>query len=383
MDSSYLIILLSSFLIIFHGNSQSPASPDGFNCSANRTIYPCQAFGLYRAGLTQGIQDLASVGDLFGVSRLMVARSSNLTTSTTPGLGQPLLIPYTCDCRSEYNNHSYYPVAYQINSGDTYYLVSTGKFQNLTQYQAVEIVNPTLVPTNLDIGQMVTFPMFCQCPSSTDNYTNLVTYVMQPSDNYSYVASSFGTTVQSLVSLNGPENTSAEFATILVPLVQYPPPILLNNKSEQAAAPAPSPNPVSVVEKKDRNGVIVGLAIALGIVGVLFVFMLILLSCLWRSFILRQRMSEENGGKGSGGAEQRLGRSASGVRLMSDITEWLDKYKVFKLEELKEATANFDSSHLIQGTVYRGNIDGETFAVKKMKWNACEELKILQKVRLN
>jgi serine/threonine protein kinase len=379
MNSYSLIILLSCFLIIFHANSQSPASPDGFNCSANRSIYPCQAYGLFRAGLGQSPQDLVSVGDLFGVSRLMVARSSNLTTSTTPRLGEPLLIPYTCDCLPAYNM-SYYLVAYQIKSGDTYYLLSTTKFLNLTQYQAVEVVNPTLVPTNLDIGQMVNFPMFCQCPSSTDNFTNLVTYVMQPSDNYSYVATSFGTDVQSLVSLNGPENKSAEFATILVPLGQNPPPLLLNSKSEQAAAPAPSPTPAVVVQRKDRNGVIVGLAIALGIVGALFVFMLILLGCSWRSFIVRRKMSEENGGKGSSAAEQRFGRNESGVKLMNDITEWLDKYKLFKLEELKEATANFDSSHLIQGTVYRGSIDGEIFAVKKMKWNACEELKILQKV---
>lgn len=373
------LVLLSFFLTIIHGNSQSPASPEGFNCSANRTIYPCQAYGLYWAGLDQGPQDLVSVGDLFGVSRLMVARSSNLTTSTTPGIGEPLLIPFTCDCLPSYNR-SYYPVAYQINSGDTYYILSTTKFQNLTQYQAVEIVNPTLVPTDLQIGVMVTFPMFCQCPSSTDNFTNLVTYVMQPSDNYSSVAANFGTDVQSLVSLNGAENktTDMTFATILVPLVQNPPPILLNSKSNESAAPAPSPTPAVGVQNNDRNGVIVGLAVALGIVGALFLFMLILSACAWRSFILNKKMSEENEGKGT--ADPRFGRSGSGVKLMTDITEWLDKYKVFKLEVLKEATANFDSDHLIQGTVYRGTIDGETFAVKKMKWNACEELKILQKV---
>jgi LysM repeat protein len=373
----YFPVLVSFLLVITHGNSQSPAAPEGFNCSANRSIYPCQAYGLYRAGLTQGQQDLVSVGDLFGVSRLMVARASNLTTSTTPQIGEPLLIPFTCDCLPAYNR-SYYLVAYQINSGDTYYLVSTTKFQNLTQYQAVEIVNPTLVPTDLQIGVMVNFPMFCQCPSSTDNFTNLVTYVMQPSDNYSSVAANFGTDVQSLVTLNGAENKSAEFATIVVPLRQNPPPILLNSRSQE---PAAAPAPAVVVQKKDRNGVITGLAVSLGIVGALFLFMVILLACAWRSFVLRKKMSEENGGKGT--AEPQFRRNESGVKLMTDITEWLDKYKVFQLEELKEATANFDSDHLIQGTVYMGNVDGETFAVKKMKWNACEELKILQKVSIS
>jgi LysM repeat protein len=80
---------------------------------------------------------------------------------------------------------------YQIGPADTYWIVSTTKLQNLTQYQAVEHVNPTLVPTDLDVGTMVTFPVFCQCPAATDNVSALVTYVMQPGDTYASVAAAF------------------------------------------------------------------------------------------------------------------------------------------------------------------------------------------------
>lgn len=77
-----------------------------------------------------------------------------------------------------------------------------------------------------------------------------------------------------------------------------------------------------------------------------------------------------------------MGKSASGDgKLITDISEWLDKYKVFDVEELRDATSGFDDSRLIKGSVYKGTIGGEVFAVKKMKWNACDELKILQKVR--
>jgi hypothetical protein len=55
----------------------------------------------------------------------------------------------------------------------------------------VERVNPTLVPTVLDVGTMVTFPVFCQCLAATDNATTLVTYVMQPGDTYVSVAAAF------------------------------------------------------------------------------------------------------------------------------------------------------------------------------------------------
>jgi hypothetical protein len=67
--------------------------------------------------------------------------------------------------------------------------------------------------------------------------------------------------------------------------------------------------------------------------------------------------------------------------LVSDISEWLDKYRLFKVEELERGTGGFDDAHLINGSVYKADIDGVVFAVKKMKWDACEELKILQKVR--
>ena len=80
---------------------------------------------------------------------------------------------------------------YQIGPGDTYWIVSTTKLQNLTQYKAVERMNPTLVPTDLDVGTMVTFPVFCQCPAAADNATTLVTYVMQPGDTYVSVAAAF------------------------------------------------------------------------------------------------------------------------------------------------------------------------------------------------
>uniref|UniRef100_A0A804NR36 NFP second LysM domain-containing protein n=1 Tax=Zea mays TaxID=4577 RepID=A0A804NR36_MAIZE len=75
--------------------------------------------------------------------------------------------------------------------GDIYWIISTTKLHNLTQYQAVERVNPTLVPTDLDVGTMVTFPVFCQCPAVDDNATTLVTYVMQPGDTYASVAAAF------------------------------------------------------------------------------------------------------------------------------------------------------------------------------------------------
>ncbi|TQD71276.1 hypothetical protein C1H46_043193 [Malus baccata] len=51
----------------------------------------------------------------------------------------------------------------------------------------------------------------------------------------------------------------------------------------------------------------------------------------------------------------------------------------FGIEKLREATYGFRENSLIEGSVYKGFMNGDFFAIQKMKWNACEVLKILHK----
>lgn len=124
-----------------------------------------------------------------------------------------------------------------------------------------------------------------------------------------------------------------------------------------------------------------GLAIGLGLMGLLWALLLMGLVWGWRKGYFGKRKGNlEEQGIGKYNERRKLGRSLSDEKLMTDISEWLDKYKVYRMEELVEATAGFDRSRVIQGSVYRGVMDGEVYAIKKMKWNARDELKILQKV---
>lgn len=216
------------------------------------------------------------------------------------------------------------------------------------------------------------FPIFCKCPNQTQlqNKVNyLVSYVFQPSDNLSSVASTFGVETQSIVDVNG--NNIQPYDTIFVPVNQLP-----QLAQPTVVVPSGAPPP----EKTERKGVIIGLAVGLGIAGLL----LVLVSGVWfyREGVLKKRRDVEkveekrrmqlNGG--------RKGLKDIEVSLMADVSDCLDKYRVFKIDELKEATNGFSENCLIEGSVFKGSINGETYAIKKMKWNACEELKILQKV---
>ncbi|KAK9288151.1 hypothetical protein L1049_016599 [Liquidambar formosana] len=179
--------------------AQPAPNTTGYACPINETnTYPCQTYAFYRASAPNFL-DLASIGDLFSLSRLMISNPSNISSPASPLVpDQPLFVPLSCSCNSvndTYGSISYANLTYTIKSGDTFYIVSTIYFRNLTTYQSVEIVNPTLVPTQLEIGVNVIFPIFCKCPNTTQrqNQVNfLISYVIQPSDTLSSIASFLG-----------------------------------------------------------------------------------------------------------------------------------------------------------------------------------------------
>ncbi|KAL8196019.1 hypothetical protein R6Q57_025019 [Mikania cordata] len=358
------------FLFILHlhsffqlSSSQTlPPNTTGYACNLNQTAPSCQTYAFFRA-MGPNQLDLASISDLFSVSRPMIAKPSNLTSVTSPlSPDQSLFVPLTCTCNSvnTTTNLSYAGINYTIKAGDTFYVVSTSLFHNLTTYQSVEIVNPTLVPVNLSIGQDVIFPIFCKCPTKTqleNNLNYLISYVFQPFDTISSVASRFGSTVSSIVEVNGDNLRPSD--TVFVPVSQLP----------ELAQPAPAS--VSTNPNSDRRGEVIGLGIGVGVCGV----MMILMGGFWA---YRESLWKKRVGKNKHDAESK--KIKVGVDLMADVSDCLDKYKVYSIEQLNEATDGFDDRWVIHGSVFKGCIDGKWYAIKRMKWNACEELKILQKI---
>ena len=205
----------------------------------------------------------------------------------------------------------------------------------------------------------------------------MVSYVIQPTDTLPSIASRFGVETSDITDANRPN--PEPFETIFIPVSRLP-----NLTQPIVVSPSPEQAPVPVVE--GRNRAVTGLTIGIGIVG----FLLIVVVGLWVCGVGKRRSKEREMEEGV--EKQRVqdigvwmgkekGKQME-VDLMADVSDCLDKYRVFKIEELNEATDGFSESSLIQGSVYKGSIDGVEYAIKKMKWNAYEQLKILQKVTL-
>ncbi|KAL8158284.1 serine/threonine receptor-like kinase NFP [Apium graveolens] len=367
------VLCLFTTLFLFFGCESQPIiepTTSGYTCSPNQTTSPCQTYVYYRAKAPDFL-DLASVGDLFSVSRLMISKPSNISSPSSPLVpSQSLLVPIQCSCNKINSSMtiSFAGLNFTIKKDDTYYLVSTNQFQNLTSFQSVIVVNPTLVPTNLTIGVNVIFPIFCKCPdkSQVEKQTKyLISYVLQPSDTFSSIAKTFGSSTQAIVDVNG--NNIKPFQTVFVPVSRLP----VFTQPVVAFAPAA---PV-LIKTSENKGKVRGLSIGLGICG----FLLLLVCGLWG---YRETLMKKNRGKyrDQEKPQMSLKKKTVDVNLMDDVSDCLDKYRVFSIDELVEATENFDEKCVVQGSVYKGYINGILYAIKKMKWNACEELKILQKV---
>ncbi|KAH9299118.1 hypothetical protein KI387_030800, partial [Taxus chinensis] len=198
---SFLFFFLLSLCIAVKIQAQYVVpNVTGYSCSNGPT--PCEIYAFYKAQEPDFLS-LGNISDLFGVSRLKIAKASGLPANTNfLAEGQPLFIPITCGCMGNYSQGN---VSYEIKKSDTFYSVSTNYFEHLTTYQAVEVANPTLIPENLQIGVQVIFPIRCQCPSKAQISKGIqmqITYVIQNGDTLECISEKFDVTLQDLMSQN-------------------------------------------------------------------------------------------------------------------------------------------------------------------------------------
>uniref|UniRef100_A0A803LAB9 Protein kinase domain-containing protein n=1 Tax=Chenopodium quinoa TaxID=63459 RepID=A0A803LAB9_CHEQI len=317
LSEFYCLILLLFLNIIHHSKAQLPTN--GYTCTINSTTtnFPCQTYVLYRAK-SPDFLDLASIADVFNVSRLTISKPSNISNPSSSLLpDQPLFIPISCGCHPVQNQTlksiSFANMTYTIKSGDTFYYVSSHVYGNLTTWESTVIINPTVDVYNLTIGVDYNFPIFLSR--------------------------------QSIVDLNG--NNFKPMDTVFVPISKLvklnQPPGVPTNQTNSGS----NQQLENEYKKKLKE----------------------------RDFEVISR--QENVGKGS---ERRILKQLEQNMLLADVSETLDKYKIYEIDELRKATDGFDERKIIQGSVYKGCIEGKFYAIKKMKWNAYEELKILQKV---
>ncbi|XP_020090327.1 serine/threonine receptor-like kinase NFP [Ananas comosus] len=370
MKQSLLTLLFSSCFIYPLINAQSTnTNTTTFSCSS---ISPCRTYVAYRTQLPN-YADIGAISDLFGVSRLSIAKANNLSSEDGTLLpDQLLLVPVSCGCTA---NRSFANMTYEIAKGDSFYLVSIRAFENLTDYNAVEEFNPSLDPSHLKVGQEVIFPLYCKCPSKiqVDQSINfLLTYVWQASDQIDQVSKLMNSSTNAMLSENNYRNFNNSVARpVLIPVSELP------------RLPTPIYDTTTHVSQQnarsDRTTIVawsmVGVILALVILGVL--------ACYCKDHhnkVFTCNRSEVTDLLGFSKTSDNLAFSPAikGDKLLTGVSQFIDKPVFFDNMSLAEATMNFDDSYRIGSSVYKAEIGGEVYAVKKAKGEVAEELKILQ-----
>ncbi|XP_073136791.1 serine/threonine receptor-like kinase NFP [Henckelia pumila] len=362
-DSLLLIFSLSLVFSVCRVAAQSPNNTAGtdFACSAGSTEF-CETYLTYR--VRAPYSDLGSISDLFGISRMEIATATNLTSEDAKLFPEQLLmIPIKCSCNG---THYFSNVTYRIKRDDSFYSVSIKHFENLTNYVMVQDMNPLLHPTNLTIGVEAVFPLLCKCPEkfySDKGIQYLVTYVWQPSDQIVPVSAMFQASPSDIATENNNRNFTAAICL----------PVLIPVKSAILVQQYPSP---TTHGKSQHHRILVAISCSvMALLLVLFGLSAYVHFYKNRAWLDTCDLIRTNKASKQDSFEPKSVQD----KILPGVSGYLGKPVMYDVQEIMKATVNFSERCRISGSVYKGTIDDQVFAIKKTR-DASEELQILQRV---
>lgn len=367
--------------------SNNGASTLGYACNGAETS--CSTYLTFRSS-PPSYQSPALISYLLNTSASAVAELNGVPDVAPIRAFDLVLVPAACSCSGAYYQHNAsYTIKYQ---GETYLLVANDTYQGLSTCQALIAQNP-YDPRNLTRGMDLLVPLRCACP--TKNQTDLgvkylLNYLITPGDDVPSISRRFSADYQSVLQANqlAPDSVIFPYNSLLLPIKTEPTLAQISSSSPPPAAsppPPPPPDHVGGGGGGSNTGAFVGAG-----AGAAF---LILLSgvlswyfCCFRG--RRRRQPELPPAAAAAEYSNAYGDELSGKISPStpppfksnEIRTFLDSLVVYKFEDLEEATGRFAEDNRIRGSVYRGAINGDDAAVKRLKGDVSSEINILKQI---
>lgn len=344
----------------------------GYSC--NGLNPSCQGYLIFRSQTSY--DSVTTISALLSSDPSELARINSVPEYATFEINKPVIVPVNCSCSGQY-----YQVnsSYSVGAGDTLLAIASSTYEGLSTCHAIEIQNGD--SSNLSIGQRLTVPVRCACPtkSQTDaGIKYLLSYTVESGDSVSSIADRFhASTQETLVANTLPDSNIYPFTTLLIPLGSQP-------STSQTTAPPPPPSspttPISTPTKSSKNktwvyivsGVLAGFALLL-LCGAI-VFCLCFRKSKKKSDISRSYQVSETPLK------KKMKSVDESLDLLSSIDSIATSLKVYKFDVLQSATDNFSSGSLIKGSVYYGMINGDYAAIKKVNGDVSKEINLLNKI---
>ncbi|KAH1260388.1 LysM domain receptor-like kinase 4 [Glycine max] len=365
------------------GNSNSMR---GYTC--NGVNPSCQAYLTFRAQPLYNT--VPSISALLGSDSSQLSVANSVSEDGTFETNKLVIVPINCSCSGNNNNQYYqFNTSYEVERGDSYFVIANNTFEGLSTCQALQDQN-NIPEGDLMPGNELIVPLRCACPSKNQTEQGvkyLLSYLVASNDIVWLIGERFGVSSETIVeanTLSSQQPIIHPFTTLLVPLQDEP----SSNQTSEPSPPPSTPPPPPLSSSSGRSSKTWVYAVV-GVVGAIALISSVLCAIVFRTRYLKggnKRKDDSLIVSDSFVAvaiekpqEKKLEEEESEnlAEIISGISE---SFKVYRYEELQSATNGFSPSCCIKGSVYRGFINGDLAAIKKIDGDVSKEIELLSKV---
>ncbi|XP_017972571.1 PREDICTED: protein LYK5 [Theobroma cacao] len=281
------------------------------------------------------------------------ADSSNLK------LGREIIIPVQCSCALTFSEAIF---MYHFSSTDSFASVACGVFQGLLKAQSLKEDNPD-VKRNDPGDFMIKVPIRCACTNANqrrNGFKYLVTYPVIKNDNTDLIARKFGVPEETIWDANklGPFSTIFPQTTLFIPTKDVPV-VKWDVPEDLPSSPRVATPIVKIQPSKKSKHLISYIFLGLG----LLVVIILLIAAIFAFRSIRKRSHPTS-------FQLLSARSSVSSNVSPDFLDRMSKLKPsltnFTLEELRNATEDFNEGSMTGKAVYKGQIGGSYVAIEQM-----------------
>ncbi|KAJ9177166.1 hypothetical protein P3X46_012410 [Hevea brasiliensis] len=350
----------------------------GYSCNGlNRT---CQAYLTFRS--QPPYNTVASISTLLNSDPSQLSAINSVSEAASFDTNKLVLVPVNCSCSGNYSQAN---TSYVVQAEDSPFLIANNTYQGLSNCQAVQDQNRRQT-TDIFAGEKLNIPLRCACP--TKNQTGvgikyLLSYLVTWGDTVSAVSVKFGGDTGRSLEANGLSEQNAviyPFTTLLIPLENPPSSTQTISPPPPPASPPPpsSPSPNSK-KSSDKTWVYVVVGV-LGGIALITVLGIIIFFAMFRKN--KNRSDPITVPESVEAIEKPVKKKLDeeSQDFLESIFSIAQSIKVYSFKELQTATDNFSPSCWISGSVYRGLINGDYAAIKKVNGDVTKEIELLNKI---
>ncbi|XAR73916.1 Non-specific serine/threonine protein kinase [Bertholletia excelsa] len=377
----FLFFLVSAFSILSLASDSRGNSTSVLGYTCNGLHRRCSAYLTFRSRFPYNT--VSSISQLLGANASRLSHLNSVDQNATFETDKVVLVPVKCSCTGQYYQAN---TTYIVVHGDTPYLIARNIFQGLSTYQAIKDQKSKLTK-NIYTGDRLTVPLRCACPTKNQSdagVKSLLSYLVTSNQYVSLISSMFGVdTGMTLLAnrLSEEEDTIYPFSTLLIPL-QKPPSV--SQLKAPPPPPASQPPPPPTAPPKNRPN-ITWAYVVIGTLGgalLLLVIGIIIFCVFFYKLKGTKRTNPIRTPQSSKATKQPSGKKLEeqSQDFLASLSVIAQSLKIYTFEELQSATDNFNPSCRIRGSVYRGTINGDSAAIKKMDGDVSNEVNLLTKM---